>query len=324
MAGHHHDAHGDHDHHGHGALGMLETQGPAFKLGIALNLLYVVAEVIAGLWTGSVALLADAGHNLSDVLGLGLAWAAVILAARPATARFTFGLGRSTILAALANAMILLAACGAIGVEALRRLAEPADIPGGVVMLVAGIGVAINLGTAMLFVKGQKDDLNIRGAYLHMMADAGISAAVVVAGLVILLTGWHWVDAAISLMVVALIVRSTWGLLRDSVAAALDAVPPHIDPEAVRAALLALPGVTQVHDLHIWPMTTAQVAMTAHLVMPAGHPGDAAISAMAHAMNHDFGIGHATFQIEAGDAACPAPCPIDNETVEHGAVEATV
>jgi cobalt-zinc-cadmium efflux system protein len=311
MAGHHHDAHGHHDHHGHGSAGLLKDQGPAFKLGIALNLAYVVAEVVAGLWTGSVALLADAGHNLSDVLGLGLAWAAVALAARPATARFTFGLGRSTILAALANAMILLAACGAIAVEAVRRLAEPSEIPGGVVMLVAGIGVAINLATAMLFLKGQKDDLNIRGAYLHMMADAGISAAVVMAGLVIVLTGWHWVDPLISLAVVAFIVRATWGLLKDSVAAALDAVPPHIEPDAVRAALLALPGVTQVHDLHIWPMTTAQVAMTAHLVMPGGHPGDAAIGHMARAMVDGFGIGHATFQIEAGVEACPAPCPVE-------------
>lgn len=311
MAGHHHDAHGHHDHHGHGSAHLLKEQGPAFKLGIALNLAYVVAEVVAGLWTGSVALLADAGHNLSDVLGLALAWAAVALAARPATTRFTFGLGRSTILAALANAMILLAACGAISVGAVRRLAAPEAVPGGVVMLVAGIGVVINLATAMLFLKGQKDDLNIRGAYLHMMADAGISAAVVVAGLVIVLTGWHWVDPLISLVVVALIVRATWGLLKNSVAAALDAVPEHIDPTAVRTALLALPGVTQVHDLHIWPITTAQVAMTAHLVMPAGHPGDAAIGRMARAMADGFGIGHATFQIEAGVEACPAPCAVE-------------
>ncbi|MBB6227190.1 cobalt-zinc-cadmium efflux system protein [Polymorphobacter multimanifer] len=304
MAGHHH--HHDHDHHNHGV--QLKDQGPAFRLGIALNLGYVIAEVAAGLMTGSMALLADAGHNLSDVLGLALAWAAVALAARPATARFTFGLGRSTILAALANAMILLAACGAIAVEAVRRLQVPEPVPGGVVMLVAGIGVVINLATAMLFLKGRKDDLNIRGAYLHMMADAGISAAVVVAGLLILLTGAHWIDAALSLLVVALIVRGTWGLLKESLAAVLDAVPPHIDPLKVRTALLATPGVAAVHDLHIWPMTTSQVALTAHLVMPGGHPGDAAIGHMAHAMAHDFGIVHATFQIEAGVEACPAPC----------------
>lgn len=304
MAGHHHDHHGDH--HAHGAA--LAAQGPAFRLGIVLNLGYVIAEAGAGLATGSMALLADAGHNLSDVLGLGLAWAAVTMAARPATERFTFGLGRSTILAALANAMILLAACGAIAVEAVRRVQAPEPVPGGVVMIVAGIGVVVNLGTAMLFLKGRKDDLNIRGAYLHMMADAGISAAVVAAGLVMLLTGAHWIDPVLSLIVVALIVKGTWGLLKESLAAALDAVPPHIDPVKVRAALVALPGVAAVHDLHIWPMTTREVALTAHLVMPGGHPGDAALGAMAHKMAHDFGIGHATFQIEAGIEDCPAPC----------------
>lgn len=309
MAGHHSHHHA-HDHHAHVAADQLKDHGPAFRLGIALNLAYVVAEVAAGLWTGSVALLADAGHNLSDVLGLGLAWGAAALAARPASPRFTFGLGRSTILAALANAMILLVACGAILVEALRRLSTPEPVPGEIVMLVAGIGVIINVATALLFVKGQKTDLNVRGAYLHMMADAAISAAVVGAGLVILLTDWHWVDPLISLVVVAMIMRATWGLLKESVAAALDGVPPQIDPAAVRAALLALPSVVAVHDLHIWPMTTAQVAMTAHVVMPGGHPGDAAIGTMARAMADGFGIGHATFQIEAGVDDCPAPCPV--------------
>ncbi|WP_416907404.1 MAG: cation diffusion facilitator family transporter [Polymorphobacter sp.] len=310
MAGHHPHDHG-HDHHAHDAAAALKGAGPAFGFGIALNLAYVAAEVAAGLATGSVALLADAGHNLSDVLGLGLAWGAATLAARPASPRFTFGLGRSTILAALANAMILLVACGAILVEALRRLSTPADVPGDVVMLVAGIGVLINVGTALLFVRGQKTDLNQRGAYLHMMADAAISAAVVAAGLLILLTDWHWIDPVISLLVVALILRATWGLLKQSVAAALDGVPPQIDPLRVRASLLALPGVAAVHDLHIWPITTNQVAMTAHVVMPGGHPGDAALGTMARAMAHDFGIGHATFQIEDGLEACPAPCPVE-------------
>ncbi len=308
MAGHHHDHHGHHDHHAQGDA--LAAQGPAFRLGIALNLGYVIAEAGAGLATGSMALLADAGHNLSDVLGLALAWAAVAMAARPATARFTFGLGRSTILAALANAMILLAACGAIALEAVQRLRAPEAVPGGIVMIVAGIGVVVNLSTAMLFLKGRKDDMNIRGAYLHMMADAGISAAVVAAGLVMLLTDAHWVDPVLSLLVVLLIVKGTWGLLKESVAAALDAVPPHIDPIKVREALLAANGVTQVHDLHIWPMTTREVALTAHLVMPGGHPGDAALGAMAHLMAHNFGIGHATFQIEAGTDTCPAPCAL--------------
>lgn len=288
------------------------VQGPAFRLGIALNLGYVVAEVAAGLATGSVALLADAGHNLSDVAGLLLAFLALRLSARPASRRFTFGLGRATLLAALGNALILLLACGAIAVEAVRRLADPAPVPGGVIMLVAAIGVVINLATAALFRKGRQNDLNLRAAWLHMLADAAISGAVVLAGLLIWLTGAHWLDPLVSLLVVAVIVRATWSLLRDSLAATLDAVPAHIDVAAVEAALAGTAGVVAVHDLHIWPMTTSQVALSAHLVMPDGHPGDAALGVLAQRMDHEFGIVHATFQIETGadGLACPAPCPM--------------
>jgi len=253
-----------------------------------------------------MALLADAGHNLSDVLGLAVAWAGLRLAARPASARFTYGLKRSGILAALANAALLLIACGAIAVEALRRLADPQPVPGGVVMAVAAVGIVINLGTALLFARGRAGDINIRGAWLHMMADAGISAAVVVAGFVMLKTGLNWVDPALSLVVVAVILHSTWGLLREATAMALDAVPAGIDSGAVAAFLAGIPGVAAVHDLHIWPIGTSETALTAHLVMPAGHPGDAVLAALAHDLDHRFGIGHATLQVDIGTAPCLA------------------
>ncbi len=299
--------HGHHHHdHGHGHSHAPASFGRAFAFGIALNLAYVAAEAIAGLSSGSMALLADAGHNLSDVLGLAVAWAGLRLAARPASARFTYGLKRSGILAALANAGLLLIACGAITVEALRRLADPQPVPGGLVMAVAAVGIVINLGTALLFARGKDGDINIRGAWLHMMADAGISAAVVVSGFIMLRTGLDWIDPALSLVVVAIIVRGTWGLLRESTAMALDAVPSGIDSVAVADFLKSRPGVTQAHDLHIWPMGTADTALTVHLVMPGGHPGDAALAALAHDLEHRFGIGHATIQIETGAADCAA------------------
>ena len=304
-----------HDHHNHGHGGGI-AHGPAFRLGIALNLGYVAVEAGAGILTGSMALLADAGHNLSDVLGLALAWAAAVVATRPPTARFTFGLKRSTILAALANAALLLLACGAIGVESLQRFFQPRAVPGGTVMIVAGIGVVINLLTALLFVKGRHDDLNIRGAYLHMMADAGISAAVVVSGLLMMIFGWWWLDPAVSLVVVAAIVRGSWGLLTESVAAALDAVPRHIDPQVVGAFLAGQPGVAEVHHLHIWQMGTTDVALTAHLVVPHGALGDEGLASLAHALEHRFGIGHATFQVERGQS-CPAPCEIGTAVHAH-------
>jgi cobalt-zinc-cadmium efflux system protein len=292
--------HGHDHHHPPAAVGY----GRAFAIGITLNLAYVAAETAAGLATGSMALLADAGHNLSDVLGLAIAWGAQHLAARPASPRYTYGLKRSTILAALANGVILMLACGAIAVEALRRLTDPQPVPGATIMGVAALGILVNGVTALLFARGRKDDVNIRGAFLHMLADAGISAAVVVSGLIILNTGHYWIDPALSLIVVAVIVRGTWGLLRESTALALDAVPPGIDAAAVDDYLRSQGGVAAVHDLHIWPMGATETALTAHLICPAGHPGDAVLADIAHGLDHRFGIGHATLQVETGQIAC--------------------
>lgn len=297
MAGHHHD-------HDHGHSHAPHDFGPAFAIGITLNLAYVAAEAGFGLWSGSMALLADAGHNLSDVLGLALAWGGLHLAKRPASPRYTYGLKRSGILAALANAVLLLIACGAIAVEAVQRLVIPEPVPGVTIMAVAAVGIVVNGFTAWLFARGRKGDVNIRGAYLHMLADAGVSAAVVVSGILIWQTGLYWIDPVMSLIVVAVILKGTWGLLTESTALALDAVPPGIDTADVAAFLKACPGVTTVHDLHIWPMGTAETALTAHLVMPAGHPGDAALAGLAHDLEHRFGIGHATFQVETGAADC--------------------
>jgi cobalt-zinc-cadmium efflux system protein len=295
MAGHDHSHHHEHGHH---------DFGPAFAIGIALNLAYVAVEAGFGLYAGSMALLADAGHNLSDVAGLALAWGGLHLAQRPASPRFTYGLKRSGILAALANAVLLLVACGAIAVEAVQRLITPEPVPGLTVMAVAAVGILINGVTAYLFARGRKGDVNIRGAYLHMLADAGVSAAVVVSGLLIWKTGLERIDPIMSLIVVAVILKGTWGLLTESVALALDAVPSKIDAIAVAGFLKGCPGVTQVHDLHIWPMGTTEVALTAHLVMPSGHPGDEALTALAHELEHDFGITHATFQVELGAVDC--------------------
>ncbi|GGE09010.1 cobalt transporter [Polymorphobacter glacialis] len=309
MAGHDHETHDGHAGHGqHGHSHAPKDFGTAFAVGIGLNLAYVIAEAGFGVATGSMALLADAGHNLSDVLGLAVAWAGLRLATRAPSARFTYGLKRSGILAALANAVFLFVACGAIAVEAFRRLGDPQPVPGVTVMVVAGMGILVNGFTAWLFSggsgSGKDGDVNIRGAYLHMLADAGISAAVVVAGLIVLKTGAYWVDPALSLIVVAVILRGTWGLMRESVALALDAVPPGIDPEAVTAFLGERPGVAAVHHLHIWPMGTTDTAMTAHLVMPGGHPGDAVLAGLAHDVEHKFRIGHATFQVEIGAVDC--------------------
>jgi cobalt-zinc-cadmium efflux system protein len=298
MAGHDH-----HHDHGHGHAPPHDF-GPAFAIGIALNLVYVAAEAGFGLLSGSMALLADAGHNLSDVLGLALAWGGLRLAQRPATPRFTYGLKRSGILAALANAVLLFIACGAIAVEAVQRLITPQPVPGLTVMAVAAVGIVVNGVTAWLFARGRKGDVNIRGAYLHMLADAGVSAAVVISGLLIWKTGLERIDPIMSLIVVAVILKGTWGLLTESVALALDAVPSNIDSAAVAGFLKSRPGVTQVHDLHIWPMGTTEVALTAHLVIPAGHPGDEALKALAHDLDHDFGISHATLQVETGAVDC--------------------
>ncbi len=295
MAGHH-----DHDHHhAHGPVDF----GRAFALGAALNIGFVAVEGTAGFLTDSVALLADAGHNLSDVLGLLVAWAGAELAKRPASKRFTYGFRGSSILAALTNSVLLLVAVGAIGWEAIQRFSDPPAVPGGVVMIVAGIGIVVNLSTALLFARGRKHDINIRGAYLHMATDAAVSLGVVIAGGLILLTGARWIDPAISLVIVAVILWSSWGLARESLTMALQAVPDGIDADAVERTLTGLPGVARVHDLHIWPMSTTEAALTAHLVMPGGHPGDAFLIDLQHRLAHDFRIDHTTVQIELGEGA---------------------
>ncbi len=300
MTAHAHD-HG-HSHHGHSHAPA--SFGRAFAIGIALNTAYVIVEAAYGISIDSTALLADAGHNLSDVLGLFVAWGATHLSQRSPTERFTYGLKGSSILAALANAVFLLVACGGIAWEAVQRLANPAPVPGITVMAVAGAGIVVNGVTAWLFARGRKGDINIRGAYLHMLADAAVSAAVVAAGFAIVLTGAHWLDPVASLAVLGVVLWGTWGLLRDSVTMSLDAVPAGIDPGAVSAYLAGRPGVCAVHDLHIWPMGTTETALTAHLVIPEGHPGDAVLHALCHDLEHRFGIGHATIQIETGDADC--------------------
>lgn len=305
-AGHSHSH--DHGHgHGHAHSHAPADFGNAFLIGIVLNTAFVVVEATYGWISGSMALIADAGHNLSDVLALLLAWGASVAAKRPASQRFTYGYKSSTILAALANAGLLLVAIGAILFETLHRMAEPAPVQGETMVVVAGIGIAINAGTAALFMRGQ-DDINIRGAFLHMAADALVSLGVVIAGLAIIWTGARWIDPAVSLVIVAVIGWGTWGLLKDSVAMSMLAVPRGIAESDVRAYLAALPGVETVHDLHIWPMSTTETALTAHLVMPQGHPGDAFLRDVAHDLEHHHRIGHPTIQIETSRADCGAGC----------------
>lgn len=308
-AHHHHHGHVHAHGHAHGPGGDFNR---AFAIGITINLLFATAEAGAGLAFGSMALLADAGHNFSDVLGLVVAWVGAGLSKRPPTRRFTWGYRGSSVLASLTNSLLLLVALGAIIFEAAGRFSDPPPAPGGVMILVAAIGVGVNLGTALLFVRGARADLNIRGAYLHMAADAGVSAGVVVAGLLILASGADWIDPAISLVIAAIIFWNTWGLLKQSVFMSLAAVPENIDPEQVEEALSALPGVTAVHDLHIWPAGTADTVLSAHLVMADGHPGNAFLADAQILLRERFGIGHVTLQIElAGDRDCGAgalPC----------------
>lgn len=306
--GHSGHDHTGHDHTGHDHAGHSHAPasfGTAFAVGIALNTAFVAIEAGYGFISNSTALLADAGHNLSDVLGLVVAWIAAVLSKRPPTPRLTYGLRNTSILAALLNAILLLIASGAILLEAIQRLMHPEPIASNIVIVVAAIGIAVNGGTAWLFASGRKDDINIKGAYLHMMADAAVSLGVVVAAAVIMITGWLWLDPAVSLVIVAVIVWGTWGLLRESTAMSLAAVPSRIDPAAVLSFLSTLPGVASVHDLHIWPMSTTETALTAHLVTPAGNPGDAFLVETCHQLNNRFKIGHATLQIETSvDVHC--------------------
>jgi cobalt-zinc-cadmium efflux system protein len=303
---HHHDhGHHGHGHHQHGHSHAPSSHGRAFAIGIGLNATFVVVEAAFGFLSGSMALVADAGHNLSDVLGLLIAWAASTLAARPPSARFTYGFKSSSILAALANASLLLVALGAITVESLRRLMAPEPVAGGTVVAVAIVGIVINTATALLFARGRHSDINLRGAFLHMAGDAAVSAGVVIAGLLTLRTGAMWIDPVTSLVIVAVIAWGTWGLLKDGVKLGLAGVPPGIDEQAVRRFLAAQPGVSAVHDLHIWAMSTTETALTAHLVMPGGAPGDPFLHELAHELEHDFGIGHATVQVEtSADVKC--------------------
>ena len=276
----------------------------AFAIGIALNVSYVVVEAVFGVLVHSLALVADAGHNLTDVLSLLLAWGASRLSEMQPTNRYTYGLRSSTILASLTNAIILLIAIGAIAWEAIRRFNQPEEIPGGTVMAVAAFGVVINAATALLFVKGRESDLNIKGAFLHMAADAGVSLGVVVAGFAIIRTGLYWIDPLTSLLIAAIIAVGTWGLLRDSARLALQAVPPGIDANEVKAYLSALPEVVGVHDLHIWPMSTTETALTAHLEMPDGSGGDEFLHHVCKHLHDQFKIEHCTIQIERDAKAC--------------------
>jgi cobalt-zinc-cadmium efflux system protein len=295
----------DHRREPHALSHVPKDFGTAFALGTALNSGFVVVEAVTGILANSMALLADAGHNLSDVLGLLMACGASLLVRRRPTLEYTYGFGSSTILAALANAVLLLVAVGAIAWEAVQRIAHPPEVSGTTVIVVAGLGILVNGFTAWLFASGRNDDVNIRGAYLHMAADAAISLGVVIAGFVMMTMGWNWLDPLVSLAIVAIIVWGTWGLLRDTARLALHGVPAGIDPAQVQSRLTALPGVASLHDLHIWPMSTTETALTCHLVMPDGHPGDAFIVEATKMLHDEFEIRHATLQFEVGsDASC--------------------
>lgn len=293
---------------GHGHDHTTANYGRAFAIGVALNLAFVIAEVIYGRLAHSLALVADAGHNLSDVMGLVLAWGAAILARRHPTAERTYGFRRSSILAALTNAAVLLISVGAIAWEALRRVNAPNVVVERTVIWVALVGVAVNAATALMFMSGRKNDLNIRGAFTHMAADAVIALGVAATGVVMLYTGWLWLDPVASLVIVVLIVYGTWGLLRDSVNLALDAVPEGIDVNGVKDYLASLPTCIEVHDLHIWGMSTTEAALTAHLVMQRSACDDALLAKTADDLHKKFGIEHSTLQVELGDPVYPCRC----------------
>ena len=296
--GHAHHDHQDGHHHVQGSATR------AFAAALLLNLGYTALEAGYGFFTNSLALLSDALHNLGDVLGLALAWAAAALAKRAPTARHTYGWRRATLLSPLANALLLIGFSGALLWEAVRRFADPPGIPAMPVIVVAAIGIAVNLFSARLLHDGHEHDLNKRGAYLHLMADAAVSLAAVLAGIGMLALGWWWLDPLVALLVGLVIAAGTWGLLRDSFDAAMDAVPANIDQAEVTAFLARQPGVSAVHHLHIWALGAGQIALTAHLVRPERDDHDAFIDATAHALEHEFGIGHANLQIERGAGRC--------------------
>ncbi|MDP3172449.1 MAG: cation diffusion facilitator family transporter, partial [Polaromonas sp.] len=287
----------DHDHnHGHAPANF----NRAFAIGIVLNIVFVAIEAFYGWRVNSLALLADAAHNLSDVAGLVLAWGGTLASKLRPNARHTYGWKRGTILAAFANALLLLMAMGALAWEAVGRLLSPepfADSGGVTIMVVAGIGIVINTATALLFMRGRERDLNIRGAFLHMAADALVSAGVVVAGALTLWMGWAWLDPVVSLLIAGVILVGTASLFKQSLHMLFDGVPDSVDPQAVHDCLTALPGVTKVHDLHIWAMGTSQVALTAHLVMPQGHADDAFLKHATDQLHQRFDITHVTLQV---------------------------
>jgi cobalt-zinc-cadmium efflux system protein len=295
----------DHHHQGHSHAPAGAAIGTRLAFGMVLNLAFVAVEVGFGVLAHSMALLADAGHNLGDVLGLGVAWGATRLAQRRPSHRYTYGMRSSSILAALLNAIVPLIAVGAIVVEAIRRLAMPVPVDAATVMIVAAIGILVNGLSALLLLRGDQGDLNIKSAVAHMLADAGVSAGVVLSGAIVLATGWLRIDPAVSLLVSVVIIAGTWRLLRQSLDLALQAVPAGIDPQAVSGFLMQVQGVCALHDLHIWPMSTTETALTCHLVMPDGSPGDAALERLAHDLHDRFGIEHATIQVETGDPAHP-------------------
>jgi cobalt-zinc-cadmium efflux system protein len=301
---HYHEQHRHahaHDHAGHSHA--LDSFGWAFAVGASLNVVFVAAELVFGYAANSLALISDAVHNLSDVIALLLAWGAAWLAQKRPTQQHTYGYRRASILAALFNAGRLLVAVGGIIGEAINRLQEPAPVAGWTVVAVAAFGIAVNGGTALLFMRGRHGDLNVRGAYLHMAADTGVSFGVVIAALVIMLTGWLWVDPAISLVIAAVVLASGWGLARDSVNLALDGVPRGIELSDVRDYLGALDGVSEVHDLHVWAMSTNETALTAHLVRPDG-TDDAFLHQVCEELSQRFNIHHATLQIESSGEVC--------------------
>jgi cobalt-zinc-cadmium efflux system protein len=298
----HNHAHA-HAHHGH-------AHGPAnynkaFAIGIVLNTGFVIVEAFYGVMGNSLALLADAGHNLSDVLSLLMAWGAAALAKRRPTERRTYGLRRTSILASLANALLLLVAVGGVVWEAVQRLGKPEPVVETTVIVVAMIGIGINAATAMMFMSGRKNDINIQGAFMHMAADAAVSLGVVLAAVAMMFTGWLWLDPATSLVIAIVITVGTWSLLRESINLALDAVPQGVDRQEVERFLAGQPGVTEVHDLHIWAMSTTEVALTAHLVRPGAAVDDSFLARLCHDLRQRFGVQHPTIQIEAGDPQYP-------------------
>ncbi|MFZ0125528.1 MAG: cation diffusion facilitator family transporter [Xanthobacteraceae bacterium] len=295
---HDHDHHAGHDHgHSHAPTSF----GRVFAIGVTLNLVIVAAELVFGYLANSLSLISDAAHNFTDVVGLLLAWGGAWLAARQPTARYTYGFRRASILAALGNAALLLIATGGILIEALHRFQDPQPVATGTVMAVATLGILVNGATAVMFMSGRKDDLNIKGAFLHMVGDAGISVGVVIGAALVSVTGWLWLDPAISVAIALAVLWSSWGLARDSVNLALDAIPRDIDHEAVQAYLRDLPGVSEVHDLHIWAMSTTETALTAHLVRPGAGLDDPMLHETCRQLELRFKIKHATLQIEAGN-----------------------